>query len=133
MREDVCWANINAWAPCIIEKEINGAYKYFFYFCGRNNDTNNQNIGVTVADNPEGPYVDSGKPLIDWRVEEIKGGQEIDPDVFTDPKTGKSYLYWGNGYMAGAELNDDMTSQKMETSTIMTPDKTYREGAHVLF
>ena len=133
LREDVSWANNNAWAPCIIEKKINDNYKYFFYFCGRNIDTKNQNIGVAVADNPEGPYVDSGKPLIDWKPEGIRGGQEIDPDVFTDPNTGKSYLYWGNGYMAGAELNDDMTSLKMETLTLMTPDKTYREGAYVIY
>jgi len=133
LREDVSWANNNAWAPCIIEKKMNGEYKYFFYFCGRNNDTNHQNIGVAVADNPEGPYVDSGKPLIDWKPEGINGGQEIDPDVFTDPKSGKSYLYWGNGYLAGAELNDDMTSLKMETLNIMTPDNTYREGAYVIY
>jgi hypothetical protein len=133
LREDVSWANNNAWAPCIIEKKINKEYKYFFYFCGRNKDTKDQNIGVAVADNPQGPYVDSGRPLIDWKPEGIKGGQEIDPDVFTDPKTGKSYLYWGNGYMAGAELNDDMTSLKMKTLTLMTPDNTYREGAYVFY
>lgn len=39
-------------------------------------------------------------------------GQQIDVDVFTDPVSGKSYLYWGNGYMAGAELNKDMVSIK---------------------
>jgi hypothetical protein len=133
LREDVSWANNNAWAPCIIEKKINKEYKYFFYFCGRNKDTKDQNIGVAVADNPQGPYVDSGRPLIDWKPEGIKGGQEIDPDVFTDPKTGRSYLYWGNGYMAGAELNDDMTSLKMKTLTLMTPDNTYREGAYVFY
>ncbi|WP_347840343.1 family 43 glycosylhydrolase [uncultured Draconibacterium sp.] len=127
LREDVSWANHNAWAPCIIEKKIDGEYKYFFYFCGR------QKIGVAVADNPEGPFVDSGEPLINWKPEGVKGGQEIDPDVFTDPKTGKSYLYWGNGYMAGVELNDDMVSLKMETLKVMTPDKTFREGVYVIY
>ncbi|WP_346857782.1 family 43 glycosylhydrolase [uncultured Draconibacterium sp.] len=127
LRGDVLWANDNAWAPCIIEKKINGEYKYFFYFCGK------QKIGVAVADNPEGPFVDSGKPLINWKPDGIKGGQEIDPDVFTDPKTGKSYLYWGNGYMAGVELNDDMTSLKMNTLKVMTPDQTFREGVYVIY
>lgn len=28
--KDVSWANGNAWAPCIEEKEIDGKYKYFF-------------------------------------------------------------------------------------------------------
>lgn len=127
LREDVSWADHNAWAPCIIEKKIAGEYKYFFYFCGR------QKIGVAVADNPEGPFVDSGEPLINWKPDGIKGGQEIDPDVFTDPKTGKSYLYWGNGYLVGAELNDDMVSIKKETLKIMTPDNTFREGIYVIY
>ena len=127
LRGDVSWAEHNAWAPCIIEKKIDGKYKYFFYFCGK------QKIGVAVADNPEGPFVDSGEPLINWKPEGINRGQEIDPDVFTDPKTGKSYLYWGNGYMAGAELNDDMVSLKKETLNVMTPDNTFREGVYVIF
>ncbi|HEY8934682.1 MAG TPA: family 43 glycosylhydrolase [Cyclobacteriaceae bacterium] len=122
---DVSWAKKNAWAPCIIEKKINNQYKYFYYFCAE------QKIGVAVADNPTGPFVDSGKPLIDKRPEEVTGGQQIDPDVFTDPQTGKSYLYWGNGYMAGAELNDDMVSIKPGTTKVITPDATFREGAYV--
>ncbi|MDW7692404.1 family 43 glycosylhydrolase [Flammeovirgaceae bacterium SG7u.111] len=124
---EVTWANRNAWAPCIVEKEIDGEYKYFYYF------TAAQKVGVAVADNPTGPFVDSGKALIDWKPEGVKGGQEIDPDVFTDPQSGKSYLYWGNGYMAAAELNDDMVSLKKETLKLLTPDQTYREGAYVIY
>jgi arabinoxylan arabinofuranohydrolase len=127
LKKDVSWANENAWAPCIIEKKIDGVYKYFYYFTAK------QKIGVAVADSPVGPFVDSGKALIDWLPDGVKGGQQIDPDVFTDPKTGKSFLYWGNMYMAGAELNSDMISIKKETITIMTPDKTYREGAYVIY
>jgi len=104
--KDVSWANRNAWAPCIEEKKIYDQYKYFYYFSA------GQKIGVADSDNPTGPFIDLGKPLINNRPEGTKGGQVIDQDVFTDPKTGKSYLYWGNGFMAGAELNDDMTSIK---------------------
>lgn len=125
--KDVKWANRNAWAPAIIEKKINGQYKYFYYF------TAAQKIGVAVSDHPTGPFVDAGKPLIDQRPDGVKGGQQIDPDVFTDPKTGKSYLYWGNGYMAGAELNEDMVSIKPGTIKVLTPDSTFREGTHVLY
>lgn len=125
--KQVSWANRNAWAPCIIEKKINGQYKYFYYF------TAAQKIGVAVADEPTGPFVDSGKPLVAEKPAGIKGGQEIDPDVFTDPKTGKSYLYWGNGYMAVAELNEDMTSFKTDTPQIIKVDKTYREGTYVFY
>ncbi len=125
--KDVSWGKRNAWAPCIVEKMISGKYKYFYYF------TAAQKIGVAVADDPAGPFVDSGKPLIDKYPEGITRGQQIDPDVFTDPKTGKSYLYWGNSYMAGAELGDDMVSIKQETLKILTPDATFREGTHVLY
>ena len=127
LKKDVSWANRNAWAPCIVEKKINGRYKYFYYF------TAAQKIGVAVADHPAGPFTDSGKPLINWKPEGVKGGQEIDPEVFTDPKTGKSYLYWGNGYMAGAELNDDMISLNMATLKTFNIDKTFREGTSVIF
>ncbi|BES61739.1 family 43 glycosylhydrolase [Dysgonomonas capnocytophagoides] len=127
LREDVDWANNNAWAPAIIEKKIKGKYKYFYYF------TAEKKIGVATSDHPTGRFKDSGKPLIDFKPEGIKGGQEIDPDIFTDPKTGKSYLYWGNGYLAVAELNKDMVSIKKNTMKVMTPDKTFREGINVFY
>lgn len=125
--KDVSWANRNAWAPTIIEKKVNGQYKYFYYF------TAAQKIGVAVSDNPTGPFKDSGKPLIDKAPEGINRGQTIDPDVFTDPVSGKSYLYWGNGYLAAAELNEDMISLKPGTLTILTPDASFREGTHVFY
>lgn len=128
LEKDVSWAKRNAWAPCIIEKKVNDQYKYYYYF------TAAQKIGVAVADDPAGPFVDMGKALIDKKPEGIKGGQEIDPEVFNDPQTGKNYLYWGNGYMAVVELNDDMVSFKQESLKIITPtDKTFREGTTVFF
>lgn len=127
LKKDVSWADRNAWAPCIIVKKVKGNYKYYYYFSVA------QKIGVAVADNPTGPFVDSGKALIDFKPEGVKDGQEIDPEVFADPKTGKSYLYWGNGYMAVAELNEDMVSIKKNTIKVMTPDKTFREAITVFY
>jgi len=127
LKKDVSWADRNAWAPAIIEKKVKGKYRYYYYFSAA------QKIGVAVADEPTGPFTDSGKALIDFRPEGVKGGQEIDPDVFTDPKTGKSYLYWGNSYMAVAELNDDMVSIKKNTLKVMTPDATFREAIYVFY
>lgn len=124
---EVKWANRNAWAPCIVEKKINGEFKYFYYF------TAAQKIGVAVSDNPTGPFIDLGKPLIAERPVGINNGQVIDPDVFTDPQTNKSYVYWGNGFMAGAELNNDMMSIKNETLTTFKPGKTFREGTYVFY
>jgi GH43 family beta-xylosidase len=57
----------------------------------------------------------------------------IDADVFTDPQTAKNYLYWANGYMACAELNDDMISLKKGTTKILTPCKYYNEGTYVVY
>ncbi|MBL3655842.1 family 43 glycosylhydrolase [Fulvivirga sp. 2943] len=127
LRKEVSWADRNAWAPCAIEKKVGDDYKYYYYF------TAAQKVGVAVADHPAGPFKDSGAPLVDFKPEGVNGGQEIDPDVFTDPNTGKSYLYWGNGYMAVAELNDDMVSIKKETIKVITPDQTFREGTEVFF
>jgi GH43 family beta-xylosidase len=127
LKKDVTWANRNAWAPCIVEKKIKGKYKYFYYF------TAAQKIGVAVADDPAGPFKDSGKALVAERPQGVNGGQEIDPDVFTDPKTGKSYLYWGNGYMAVAELNDDMISLKAGTTKVIAVDNTFREGTYIIY
>lgn len=127
LKKDVTWANRNAWAPCIVEKKIKGKYKYFYYF------TAAQKIGVASSDNPTGPFTDSGKALVNTKPEGIKGGQEIDPDVFTDPKTGKSYLYWGNGYMAVAELNDDMISLKDGSTKVIKVDNTFREGTYIFY
>ncbi|GGI23623.1 family 43 glycosylhydrolase [Pedobacter mendelii] len=125
--KDVSWGKRNAWAPTIAEKIINGKYKYFYYF------TSAQKIGVAFSDNPAGPFKDSGKALIDKKPLGIKGGQEIDPDVFTDPKTGKSYLYWGNSYMAVAALNQDMVSIDTNSIKVITINKDFREGTEVFY
>ncbi|TRW22952.1 family 43 glycosylhydrolase [Flavobacterium zepuense] len=126
LKKDVPWGNRNAWAPTIVEKKIKGKYKYFYYF------TAAQKVGVAVADDPAGPFKDSGKALLSANPEGL-GGQVIDPDVFTDPKTGKTYLYWGNGYMAVAELNEDMISIKESTLKIITPNESFREGTEVFY
>lgn len=127
LKKDVSWADRNAWAPCIIEKKEGRNYKYYYYFSAA------QKIGVAVADDPCGPFVDAGKPIVASRPEGVGGGQEIDPDVFKDPKSGKYYLYWGNGYLAGAELEKDMVNLKPNTTKVLTPDPTFREGVYVFY
>ncbi|MCK9341452.1 MAG: family 43 glycosylhydrolase [Synergistaceae bacterium] len=130
---DVSWADGNAWAPCIIEKKTGrNSYKYYYFFSG-GKEGEPKKIGVAVSDHPTGPFVDSGKPLIDFKPEGVKGGQEIDPDIFYDPVSKKNYLYWGNGYMAGAQLNKDMVSIKRGTVREMTPDRTFREAINIFY
>jgi beta-xylosidase len=86
-----------------------------------------------VADDPAGPFMDSGKPLVAERPEGINRGQVIDPDVFHDPVSDKYYLYWGNGFMACAELNEDMISINTKTLKTIKTDGTFREGTEVFY
>lgn len=107
------WAvNGSAWAPTIEKK--NG--KYYFYYCGKLSGGQSA-IGVAVADEPAGPYTDLGEPLMTVAMCEkvnVDMGQAIDPSIFTDDD-GKSYILFGNGCGAIAELNDDMMSIKEGT------------------
>ena len=155
--DQVRWATGNAWAPCIIEVKAsrtllshlssltshfspNPSHLYFFYYSAHNPQSNRKEIGVAVSDSPTGPFFDSGAPIItDADRPEGTRGQAIDVDVFRDPKSGKYYLYWGNGFMAGAELNDDLLSVKKETIVNLTPQGgnlqtwAFREGAYVFY
>ncbi|MBO4589951.1 MAG: family 43 glycosylhydrolase [Bacteroidaceae bacterium] len=132
----VLWASGNAWAPAIEEvREDDGGYRYYFYFSG--NAGSRKEIGVATATSPTGPFTDKGESII--RTSPAGGGQQIDVDVFTDPVSGKPYIYWGNGYMAVAELNDDRTSLKEGTTKVITPSGgtlstyAYREAPYVFY
>lgn len=130
LKKDCSWADECLWAPCIIEKKTGKKkFKYYYYFTGAGK------IGVAVADSPTGPFKDAlGRPLLSDKPEGMKGGAVIDPDVFQDPKTGKYYLYWGNGFLAVSELGKDMTSVVSTKVLIDRKDKTrfnYCEGTYV--
>ena len=102
--DQIAWANGNLWAPAAIEvKQKNGSYKYYLYFSARPNDNGRKQMGVAVSDSPTGPFVDLGQPLL-AKNHPGCNGQLIDVDVFMDPVSKKPYLYWGNSFMAGAEL-----------------------------
>jgi arabinoxylan arabinofuranohydrolase len=95
---DFSWFTDNAWAPHGISR--NGNY---YLFVPLNNNTGAK-IGVGVADNPAGPFMDPlGMALA------ASGSANIDPTVFIDDD-GQAYMYWGNGTLRYAKLNADMTS-----------------------
>jgi arabinan endo-1,5-alpha-L-arabinosidase len=50
-------------------------------------------LAVATAASPAGPFVDVGRPLLVGN-----GFEYIDPMAFDDPRTGKSFLYWGSGF-----------------------------------
>ncbi|MFT9397039.1 MAG: family 43 glycosylhydrolase [Bifidobacterium psychraerophilum] len=98
------WSVGSAWAPTIEKK--NG--KYYYYYCAKL-PSGTSAIGVAVADNPAGPFLPSEQPLITASMEGVSVGQAIDPSIFTDDD-GVSYILYGNGSAAIAQLGDDMTS-----------------------
>ncbi len=88
-----------AWAPQAIERDG----KWYLYA-----PVQGRGIGVLVADNPLGPYIDPlKKPLIAGHA----GGlyDSIDPTVYVDDK-GQAYLAWGNPNLWSVKLNKDMIS-----------------------
>ncbi|MEA3187416.1 MAG: hypothetical protein QOD99_1246 [Chthoniobacter sp.] len=115
---DLTWASLHAWAPAIAAK--NG--KYFYYFAA------DQNIGVAVADRPQGPFKDAlGKPLVAKSA--YPKMQAIDPMTFVD-EDGSAYLYWGQGRCKAVKLNEDMISFKPDEVRDITPPG-YNEGPFV--
>ncbi len=114
------------WAPGVATRNDKW---YLYYSVGPQNPTPSR-IGVAVADTPQGPYRDSGRPLVTggWRA----GSQfeAIDPMVFVDPRSAKAYLYAGGS--AGAklrvwELGRDMISVAREVKIDQPPQ--FTEGA----
>lgn len=125
---DVTWIDDDgapdhfAWAPGVAQ--ANGRY-YLYYSVGPQNPTPSR-IGVAVADRPQGPFIDSGRPLLTGGT----GFEAIDAAIFTDPSDGKRYLLAGGS--AGAtlrafELNPDMTSLARELAMPQPPH--FTEGA----
>ncbi|MEY8515707.1 family 43 glycosylhydrolase [Lachnospiraceae bacterium 29-84] len=118
----------SAWAPTIEKK--NG--KYYFYYCGKDS-SGTSSIGVAVADKPEGPYTDKGTALVTaamCREVGVSMGQAIDPSIYTEDD-GTSYILFGNGSAAIAELNDDMTSIKDGTLKQINGLTDFRESVIV--
>jgi len=120
---DIGWIEENgsAWAPGVIER--NGSY-WLYYSVG----PKPSHIGVASSGSPEGPFIDSGKPLLSDH--NAPGFEAIDAMAFRDPVSGKYYLYAGGS--AGAtlrvfELNDDMVSFAREME-VETPPR-FTEGA----
>jgi arabinan endo-1,5-alpha-L-arabinosidase len=74
------------WAPHVIEKD--GLY-YMFYNAKTN--MSGHGIGVATAISPEGPFIDSGQPL-------VRGRKfiNIDAFVFHDTLENRWWLCWGS-------------------------------------
>ena len=82
------------WAPYVL---FDGS-KYFMYYSATHDACHDPHRGhclaVATSDSPAGPFVDMGMPLLLG-----VGFEYIDPMVLDDPSSGKSYLYWGSGFL----------------------------------
>ena len=90
------WASATQdfWAPHVAQHDG----RYYLYYSAKpdaalKDTTRGLCLAVAVADRPEGPFADSGRPL-----ECGEGFVNIDPMSFDDPATGKRLLYWGSGF-----------------------------------
>lgn len=128
---NVPWATGNAWAPTIAERDG----KYYFYFSGANPDFDgDKTIGVAVSDSPEGPFSAQPEPMINNTANEgLTTDQAIDSDAFFDPRSGKYFLYWGNGIPLVAELGEDMISLVPNTTVALEGLTDFREGAFMVY
>jgi len=116
---DFSWAKMNAWAAQCIERDG----KFYMYVPITTKD-NQGAIGVAVANNPYGPFIDPlGKPLVQT------GQGDIDPSVFIDDD-GQAFLYWGNPHCFYVKLNEDMISYQGEPVKIPNTVESFgkREG-----
>jgi beta-xylosidase len=116
------------WAPGPFA--LDGKY-YLYYSVGPQNPTPSR-IGVAVADSPEGPFRDLGKALITGG----DGFEAIDPMVFKDPKSKKTYLYCGGS--AGSRLRvyelvfQDGSLKSVVQKQVKNPEN-FTEGAFIHF
>lgn len=107
------------WAP-----EVAGVGgKYFLYYSASTSQSDSdQRLRVAVADDPAGPFRDSGKLL----APEL--GFTIDASPFLDPADGKRYLFFATDYtsdeptgtgLALAPLHPDMLSLANEPRLVL--------------
>lgn len=88
--KNVKWASYSLWAPSIIY--ANNKYYLFFSANDIQNDEEYSGIGVAIADNPAGPFIDAlGEPLIS---KFHNGAQPIDQFIFKDDDE-QFYMYYG--------------------------------------
>lgn len=110
---DLPWATKWAWAPDAMKR--NG--KYYFYV------TADEQIGVGVADRPEGPFKDAlGRPLV------ARGESRTrvkDPAIFVDDD-GQAYLYFGQNAARVVKLREDMITRDGPIAEI--PLQNFHEG-----
>jgi arabinan endo-1,5-alpha-L-arabinosidase len=76
------------WAPHVHYDGL----RYVMYYSAEPDAARGKCLAVAVSAAPEGPFADTGSPLLCG-----EGDEHIDPMAFDDPRTGSRLLYWGSG------------------------------------
>ncbi|MGI4870159.1 MAG: glycoside hydrolase family 43 protein [Janthinobacterium lividum] len=80
------------WAPDV-SRHPDG--RYLLYYSAQPNDpAAGLCLGIAVAEQPQGPFRDSGQPLLAGG----PGFENIDPMRFVEPGSGQQLLFWGSGF-----------------------------------
>ena len=131
------------WAPHVLFDAQRRTY--FMYYSAEPDDAGGKCLAVATATEPQGPFTDSGRPLLCG-----EGIEHIDPMAFDDPQTGRRWLYWGSGRrpLKVQELSADRLSfapgsapqpilspdaQRPYRSLIEAPWVVHRDGWYYLF
>lgn len=107
----------NFWAPHVLEANN----KFYMYFSAEPDPElkTGKELGlclaVAVSDNPLGPFIEKGEPMISG-----DGFVNIDPMVFLDPVSKKHYMYWGSGLepLKVREMDESLLDFKEGAPTI---------------
>lgn len=81
------------WAPDVSRHPDSGLY-LMYYSAQPNDPAAGLALGLAVAERPEGPFQDVGRPLLAGGA----GFENIDPMAFYDEATGRRLLFWGSGF-----------------------------------
>jgi len=125
--DEIAWCGGAAWDGDCVERH--GKYWYFFPMIDQ--------IGVAVADKPEGPFRDAlGHPLITRQTRGVlprspQGGLLVSPVVVNSPDG--LFLYFGqNEALYIVELKDSMVELAGPVRRVAAPE-VYHEGPWVFF
>ena len=123
------------WAPDV--EFVDGQYRMYYVVTETTvtGEPNDNAIGMATSSTPDGPWTDSGAPVIGPR---RGGGSEpgnflwtFDPEVVTDPADGSEHIFYGSYYggIWHARLNDSGT--QVEPGAVQVAIDNKFEGAFV--
>jgi GH43 family beta-xylosidase len=99
------------WAPEVMEKD--GRY-YLFFSASTTESDDSHRLRVAVADDPAGPFVDSGRLLLP------DAGFTIDASPFRDPPTGQFYLYFATDYQTDEPYGTGLAVVRLASDLLST-------------